>query len=354
MSADVKLATRYLESLGEPISLMVAVCENYSALLRGEHGTPLPRDELLKLAARRGRILLSGRGGSGKSTIMRRLLLDAEAIGKTGFFIDLSRWDHDASEAWKQRGDGPREAIGFLLRRFGSGEFDIADLDFLPAQQDKVLIIDGLNETPGSVADDILSACDQAASFIVNCSVIVSDRLVRRRTNGDDRWYFAMPLDVDINEARKHLDVDLLSDAAKRLLDSPYFVDKGIKGELKNSPLATIRDFIESRGKLDAAGMDVAAEAAFAAYRHDKSRSFDLDRFSGENGAAVASTLREGGVSAYIARRQSCVQPSLGARLPRCQASCVASRTVEFREPTYLAGLSDLQGQLIRCSCVCA
>ncbi len=296
MSGDVEQATQYLNALGEPISLSVALCENYSALLRGEHGEPLSHRDLLPLAAKRGRILLSGRGASGKSTIMRRLLVEGAAAGKSAIFIDLSRWDHDATEGWKKRRESAREAIDFLLRRFSSGKTDVADLDFLPAQQEKILVVDGLNETPGSVADDILLACDQAASVIINCSVIISDRLVRRRTNGDDRWYFAMPLAVDIEEARKHVDVDALAPAAKRLLDSPYFVDKAMKGALKASPLATIRDFIESRGKLNAEGLALAAEGAFVAYQRDESRSFDPTRFPGEAGAAVARTLREGGV----------------------------------------------------------
>lgn len=300
MSTDVQQATEYLRALGQPISLSVALCKDYSALLRGEHGDSLSHEDLLPLAAKRGRVLLSGRGASGKSTIMRRLLVDGATAGKCAIFLDLSGWDHEASEGWKQRRESAREAIDFLLRRFSSGEIDVADLDFLPARQEKLLVIDGLNETPGSVADDILAACDQAASLIVNCSVIVSDRLVRRRTNGDDRWYFAMPLDVDIEEVRKHLDVDAMHPAAQRLLDSPYFVDKAMKGALKNSPLATIRDFVENRGNLDAAGMALAAEGAFVAYQFDESRSFGTTRFRGEAGAAVARTLLEGGVLATL------------------------------------------------------
>ncbi|KAK0340723.1 hypothetical protein LTR94_029319, partial [Friedmanniomyces endolithicus] len=213
---------------------------------------------------------------AGKSTIMRRLVVDGSAAGKFAILVDLSRWDHEASVVWKARRDGAREAINFLIQRFGSGGVDVTDLEFLPAHREKLLVIDGLNETPGSVADEILSACDQAASIIVNCSVIVSDRLVRRRTNGDERWYFAMPL--------------------ARLLDSPYFVDKALKGELKSSPLATIRDFVEIRGKLDTGGMDIAAEGAFAAYREDESRAFNPGRFPGDAGQAVAQTLLEGGV----------------------------------------------------------
>lgn len=300
MSADVDQAAEYLQELGEPISISVALCADYSALLRGEHSGPLSHKELLPLAVQRGRILLSGRGASGKSTIMRRLLLDGAEAGKTAILVDLSRWDHDASEGWKQRRESTREAIDFLLRRFSSGEIDVADLDFLPAEQEKLLIIDGLNETPGSVADDILSACDRAASLIINCSVIVSDRLVRRHTNSDDRWYFAMPLEVDIQEVRKHVDVDSIAPATKRLLDSPYFVDKAMKGMLKNSPLATIRDFVESRGKLDAAGMALAAEGAFTAYQCDESRSFNPTHFPGEKGAVVAQTLQEGRILVHL------------------------------------------------------
>lgn len=296
MNADVGKASEYLEALGEPISLSVAICEDYSALLRGDHAGPHSHARLLDLSAQRGRVLLSGRGGAGKSTIMRRLVVDGSAAGKFAILVDLSRWDHEASVVWKARRDGAREAINFLIQRFGSGGVDVTDLEFLPAHREKLLVIDGLNETPGSVADEILSACDQAASIIVNCSVIVSDRLVRRRTNGDERWYFAMPLAVDIEDARKLLDVDALSPGAKRLLDSPYFVDKALKGELKSSPLATIRDFVEIRGKLDTGGMDIAAEGAFAAYREDESRAFNPGRFPGDAGQAVAQTLLEGGV----------------------------------------------------------
>ncbi|MGX1307019.1 hypothetical protein AB7M35_001739 [Amorphus suaedae] len=294
MNSDVELAKEYLRRLGEPISLSVAICEDYSALLRGEHGRPLSHKDLLAQAAQRGRIMLSGRGGSGKSTIMRRLVVDGAEAGKTPLFVDLSRWDHEASEEWQRRREGVRETIDLLLRRFGSGETDVVVLDFLPAHREKLLVIDGLNETPGSIADDILSACDQAASLFVNCSVIISDRLVRRRTDGDNRWYLAMPLDVDLDETRKHLDVDALGVSQRRLLESPYFIDKAMKGALRNSPLATIRDFVESRGKLDAAGMDLAAEVAFTAYQLDESRSFDPAHFRG--GAYVEQTLLAGGV----------------------------------------------------------
>ena len=47
MSADVEQATEYLDALGEPISLSVALCKDYSALLRGEHSEPLSHKDLL-------------------------------------------------------------------------------------------------------------------------------------------------------------------------------------------------------------------------------------------------------------------------------------------------------------------
>lgn len=296
MISVVDRAAEYLDSLGPAIDLSVAVCDDYSALLRGKHGEPMSHFDLLSLAASRGRVLLSGRGGAGKSTIMRRLVVDGAAAGYAVMLINLSSWDHAATAEWKFRRDGAREPIDFLLRHFGVEAEDIAYLEFLPARQPKVILIDGLNETPGSIADDILSAADQIASLIVNCSVVVSDRLVRRRTNGDERWHFAMPLDVDGDVVRKLVDVDKLAPQAQRLLDSPFFVDKAIKGELKNSPLTTIREFVEGRGKLDKAGLDAAAEGAFAAYCEEASRTFDRARFPAGAGASAARTLVEGGV----------------------------------------------------------
>ena len=44
MSADVRQAAEYLAALGEPISLSIALCDDYSALLRGEHGAARGKD----------------------------------------------------------------------------------------------------------------------------------------------------------------------------------------------------------------------------------------------------------------------------------------------------------------------
>ena len=53
---------RHLAVLGVPFEVPVAPCRDYQALLRGEHDGVLTLEELLDLAKRRGRVLLSGRG----------------------------------------------------------------------------------------------------------------------------------------------------------------------------------------------------------------------------------------------------------------------------------------------------
>jgi hypothetical protein len=73
---------------------------------------------------------------------------------------------------------------------------DITDVEFLPSTVEKLFLLDGLNETPGSTADEILAACDEIASVIVGASVFVTDRLVRRNLDAERRWVFAMPMPV--------------------------------------------------------------------------------------------------------------------------------------------------------------
>lgn len=161
--------------------------------------------------------------------------------------MHLSKWDQAATAAWGSVRESPREAMDFLLRHFGVVGHDIADAEFLPASVPKLFLLDGLNETPGNIADDIVQVCDGIAALLLAGSVIVTDRLFRRNL-AESKWRFAMPLPVEQPEV-KRLTHDLeIPEGAEALLPSPFFLDRAIRGELKSSPLATIRDLFEKRG----------------------------------------------------------------------------------------------------------
>jgi len=286
----------FIGGLGPTIEVKVAPCEGYSAILRGEHLADFGMDELIALALRRGRVIVCGRGASGKSALLHRLIVRAAELGIAPFFVDLSRWDQAATEDWQNVKETPRDALDFLLMRFGSSKYDVTDAEFLPSAVEKLFLLDGLNETPGSTADEILGACDQIASMMVAASFIVSDRIVRRSLDSESRWRFAMPLPVSPTEVGRLLRDKQVPTGAEVLLSSPFFLDKAITGELRTSPLGTIKELVENRGKLDLEGSLVASEAAYRAYEIDRSRTFDVARFADLGRSDVAETLLSGGI----------------------------------------------------------
>jgi len=291
----------YLAEMAAPIAVNVAGCGSYSALLRGVHEEATGLGAVLGWASQSGRVILAGRGASGKTTLLHRLVLLAVEGGQAPFFIDLSQWDHAASDSWIEISDSPRDAMDFLLRRFGPSKHDLADAEFLPSSVGRVFLLDGLNETPGSTADSILAACDRIASLLVNCSVIVTDRLVRRQLDNEGKWRFSMPLPVEKPEQDRLLKGLQIPLGAEPLLSIPFFLDRAMRGELRASPLETIRELVEDRGGVNDDGLRVIGRVAFNAYEIDRSRSFDMARFAELGGGAAAGMLMASGLLVRLA-----------------------------------------------------
>ncbi|MCK1562805.1 hypothetical protein IVB08_02120 [Bradyrhizobium sp. 173] len=291
-------AGTFLDTLVPPIEVKLALCKSYSHLLRGEYADEGTLDNLLDWAVGRGRVIVSGRGASGKTAVLHRAALRAGENGFAPYLIALSRWDQAATEAWKEVRGTSRDALDFLLRRFSSSGQDASDVEFLPPVIQKIFFIDGLNETPGSVADEILDACDEVAAIMVGASFVISDRLVRRNVRDESKWRFVMPMPVQKSEVEKLLSGTNFNvpQGTESLLDSPFFLDRAIKGELRASPLGTIKEMVEARGKLTAEGVAQAACAAYLAYKIDRSRTFSVARFEEAGNPEIANTLAAGGI----------------------------------------------------------
>jgi hypothetical protein len=275
-----KDAQARLDALGEPIDLAVGRSASYSALLRGEFDERLTPRELLEWASRLGRVILSGRGGAGKTTLMNRLVVEAAKSGRVPLPVNLSRWDHAATDAWRETRHNARQSADFLLRRFGTISANMLQVESIYAGRERVLLLDGLNEVPGSVADEILAVGDRLAALMVNFSIVAADRLVRRRIDGEDeRWCFAAPLPVADAEQARLVPADSVPPPNRKLLESPFFVDRAIRGELGASALATIRAHVEQHGGIPPSLLESVAEASFRAYAYEASRSFSIERF---------------------------------------------------------------------------
>ena len=294
-SAAKHRCSAFLQTWGAPITVGLGECANYDDLLRGRSRANISHETLIDLASRKGRVLVCGRGASGKSAAMMRAALCSISLGHATFLIELSRWSHDATEEWARSRQSPLEAFDFLLRRFGAGKFDISDAEFLAPSVKKIFFLDGLNETPGSIANEILAACDGVASAMVGASVIASDRLVRRTLNYDARWCFVMPLAIAKSEIDLHNIQANISGPIYTLLSLPFFLDRAMRGELLSSTTATIEELLIDKGRLDPNEMTVAVDAAWRAYEIDESRSFPKRRFEEAGQVAVADKLLEGG-----------------------------------------------------------
>src|SRR4051812_28706847 len=110
---DIAAGTRaqaqtFLDEFHPPIELKVARCRDYSALLRGEHEPPSTLDLLIEWAVERGRVIVCGRGASGKSVLLNRVAICAAERGLAPFLVRLSRWDQSASESWKAARESTR------------------------------------------------------------------------------------------------------------------------------------------------------------------------------------------------------------------------------------------------------
>jgi hypothetical protein len=297
VTAVERRSRRHLKGLGTPIEIGIGLSKSYSGLLRGEFENAIDVDALLKFASRSGRVILSARGGSGKTTVMNRLAVAAAKSGRIPVLVELSRWTADATEAWEALADSPRQAADFILARFGAAHTSLGKLDAISPDVERVLLLDGLNEVPGAVADEILDLADRLAALMIRCSVIVSDRLVRRRLEGDDdRWVFAAPLRVRSEEINRLVRPDQVPAGGDRLLGSPFFVDRAIRGELAASALATIRAHVEGHGGLPPGLLNPVAEGAFEAYRIDESRTFSPARFRDAGAEAAIDPMMQSGL----------------------------------------------------------
>lgn len=286
-----------LKELGTPINIRIGVSGSYSDLLRGEFAETVDADVLLGKAATWGRVILSARGGSGKTTLMNRLAVAAANAGKVPVLVELSGWSADATEAWRSKRDSFRAAADMILERFAVLPTSLAQLDAISPATERVVLLDGLNEVPGSVADEILDLADRLASLMIRCSVIVSDRLVRRQLKSEaDRWLFAAPLPIDSDEIRRLVASDEVPPGGSRLLSSPFFVDRAIRGELAASALGTIRAHIQHHGGIPSGLVDSVAKGAFEAYRIDGSRTFSPARFEEAGSASAIEPMVESGL----------------------------------------------------------
>lgn len=267
----------------------IGLAENHLDLLDRqfvERGAP---EILLEAARARGRVLLHGEGGAGKTTVARGLMVAASREGAFVAVVDLRRWMPSTLEEWNElRGDSAARAE-LLLERLGQPAFGEEELGALGPDSPVLLVLDGLNETPGPTADSILEVADGIAMRNPQTGVLVTDRLLRR-TLPSRHWQLAGIAEVEPPEGAPPATSHLARGNA-------FFLSLAMRPGIAASPgTEALDEYLAEHVALDRSELDAASEAAAAAYLTSPSRVFAFDEFAERAGDAAVEKLTGAGV----------------------------------------------------------
>jgi hypothetical protein len=127
-----------------------------------------------------------GRGGTGKTVVLRRLVKLAAAQDNVALYVSLRDWTGADYDSWRDLSDDSSR-IAFVLKRLTRPSVQLLDFEYLPLAK-KYLFVDGLNEVNTVVVDALLGCFDYFARTVVGSAVVISDRLVRRNLPSNAQW----------------------------------------------------------------------------------------------------------------------------------------------------------------------
>ncbi|TPL38883.1 HEAT repeat domain-containing protein [Mesorhizobium sp. B2-4-6] len=261
-------------------SLRTGWARDYSDLFAGTYSETIDENRILDSVLAKGRALLCGRGGDGKTWLLRRLYRKAHKQGILPVLIDLRQWtgaDYDKWKEWTSKEIG--DAADFLVRSFGQLRVGAAEIDRLPPGVRKILFVDGLNEITSTVGSQILQLLDEMVREQINLSVLVVDRLIRRDLPNAPRWSLGMVLPLTDAQVRQHLG-RAADPGFGDILSSPFFLDAAMRYGLGATRRAEAsEEFLLVHGGLKPNDLDPVAAAAYDAYRSSRSRVFDRSQF---------------------------------------------------------------------------
>lgn len=278
-------------------SIETGWAQSYTEIFAGKFERLLQEEKILESVLNRGRAIIAGRGGDGKTWLLRRLYKQVHDRGEVPVLLDLKQWTGADYEEWNEwTASKVGDAADFLVRRFSGLDLGAIDLDRLPPDVSKILLVDGLNEITSAVGGQILQLLDELVRDQINLSVLVADRLIRRELPNPSRWSIGTPLPLSEEQVRKHLGANFGVEPGG-ILTSPFFLDAEIKyhlgGHRRSQASAS---FLTVHGGITEGDLDRLGEAAFNAYQHSRSRVFDRDPFAQVAGDAAMTALERSDV----------------------------------------------------------
>jgi GTPase SAR1 family protein len=262
-------------------SLETGWSTNYEEIFSGNFSRVLSENTILDNVLQQGRAILIGRGGDGKTWLLRRLYRQALDRGDMPVLLDLKQWtsaDYDEWKTWTSREIG--DAADFIVRRFSNIGIGAIELDRVPPTVRKILLVDGLNEITSSVGAQILSLLDELVRDQINLSVLVADRMIRRDLPNPSRWAIGAVRPLSASQVRKYLGKKNGVEVSG-ILTSPFFLDAALRYRVEGHSRSQASErFLLAHGGVKEQDLDQIGSAAFDAYRHSRSRVFDRSRFA--------------------------------------------------------------------------
>ena len=286
-----------------PFTFRIGWADSYDSLFN-ERFIPTDEASVLDKTLSGGRVLISGRGGSAKTVLLNRMVRTAAKRNLLPVKINLQRWSGKEIDAWRQLASDDSARLAQLIETA-----NILDLNFvvyasLPPTVTKLLIVDGLNELPAGIGQQVIETLDAAATAQPGTKILVSDRLVRREMRAPHRWSFGSILPLSDEEVRRHLagnpqllaDYEHANEDQRSLWQSPFFFDAFLKhGDKGIDKSSTFTSFM-ARVRLSEPELQQVSTAAFLLYSYSSSRTFKTAEFERLTSPQIAESLRAAGV----------------------------------------------------------
>lgn len=277
--------------------LQIQWSQSYDGLF-AKSGDVTAENLVLKHVRARGRCILAGRGGAGKTQLLYRTMRHALDEGFLPILVNLKDWtsaDYASWKAWTSHEISL--GAGFLLERFSLPATTALELDALPPNTLKLLVVDGLNEIAAQVGQEILLCLDELARDQVGMYVLIADRLTRRELPSPTRWALGMTLPISSEQISKFVDIQSHDGSDVQSLSMPYFLNAAIKGRtIRASRVETHAQFLLTHGGLAEPELDALAEAAFGAYEETGSRTFSRSELNKLEAHNLVDRLTEAGI----------------------------------------------------------
>jgi HEAT repeats len=244
-----------------PYDFEVGLADGYDDLLSGEFSDVTDDlDQLLDLIRLRGRLLLSGHAGTGKTSLSLRLMARAVKKGWPTLRVDLRRWTPTIDERWRRSIDAEALPIGLLSPLATPPVMDRLIRDAL-GEGSALVVVDGLNEVPARSARAIPMVLDLFARRNPQIGVVLCDRFQRRELPSED-WLLGTISEVRGASPSPPVNSALLLDISEGKIDT---------GQTEADILL---DFLCAKAEIKSPDDGRLADSALRLYK-DESRYFE-------------------------------------------------------------------------------